>query len=162
MGVSGSGKTTVGAMLAGRLGWRFAEGDEFHSPANVAKMRGGTPLDDADRAPWLAAIAGEIDRWRAAGEHGIVACSALKRRYRDVLVGTRSDVGIVYLQGTQELIADRLAARQGHYMPASLLASQFAALEEPTSEEHPLIVSIGRPVAAIVDEIVERLKLTPR
>jgi carbohydrate kinase (thermoresistant glucokinase family) len=157
MGVSGSGKTTVGAMLAGRLGWPFAEGDEFHSAANVAKMRSGVPLTDDDRWPWLAAIAGRIDAWRREGRAGVVACSALKRRYREILVGGRPDVRIVYLQGSRALIGDRLAARQGHYMPSALLDSQFAALEEPDPAERPITVAVGQPPEAIVDEIVAAL-----
>src|SRR5512140_2069014 len=111
MGVSGCGKTTVGHMLAECLGWRFLEGDELHPPANVAKMRAGMPLDDADRLPWLQAIADRIDTWRAQEAQGVVACSALKRSYRDILIGDRDDVGLVYLHGPKELIASRLAAR---------------------------------------------------
>jgi gluconokinase len=157
MGVSGSGKTTVGAMLAGRLRWGFAEGDDFHSPGNVAKMRGGTPLTDEDRMPWLAAIAKHIDAWRAEGRSGVVTCSALKRRYRDILIGARRDVRLVYLQGTRSLIADRMAARQGHFMPAALLDSQFAALEEPGAEERPIVVSVGLTPDFIVDNVVAAL-----
>jgi gluconokinase len=159
MGVSGSGKTTVGAMLTGRLGWEFAEGDEFHSAANVAKMRSGTPLDDADRWPWLAAIAARIDDWRRTGRHGVVACSALKRAYRKILIGERPDVALVYLRGDKNVIHDRLAARQGHYMPASLLESQLATLEEPGPDEHAVAIEAGRSVAEIVDEIIRRLDL---
>ncbi len=159
MGVSGSGKTTVGALLAGRLGWDFAEADDFHPPANVAKMRSGVPLDDADRLPWLNAIAAQIDRWRAEGRSGIVTSSALKRRYRDILVGDRPEVRLVYLNGDPELIAHRLAARHGHFMPASLLASQFADLEEPGPEERPITVSIGDPPPALVEKIIAALGL---
>jgi carbohydrate kinase (thermoresistant glucokinase family) len=157
MGVSGSGKTTVGAMLAGRLRWAFAEGDEFHSAANVAKMRSGVPLTDDDRWPWLAAIAGRIDDWRREGRSGVVACSALKRRYREILAGGRPDVRFVYLRGSRELIGDRMAARQGHFMPSALLDSQFAALEEPGPAERPIVVAVGQPPEAIVDEIVATL-----
>jgi carbohydrate kinase (thermoresistant glucokinase family) len=160
MGVSGSGKTTVAAMLAGRLGWRFAEGDDFHPAANVAKMRSGTPLDDADRWPWLEAIAAQIDRWRAQRQRGVITCSALKRRYRAVIIGARDDVRLVYLDGSPELIAQRLASRTGHFFPPALLQSQFADLEPPLSEENAITVSVGDPPAVIVDRIVA--VLTPR
>ncbi len=159
MGVSGSGKTTVGALLAGRLGWDFAEADDFHPAANIAKMRSGVPLDDADRLPWLNAIAAQIDRWRAEGRNGVVTSSALKRRYRDILVGDRPEVRLVYLKGDRELIARRLAARHGHFMPASLLDSQFANLEEPGPEERPIVVSIGHPPAVLVEQIIAALHL---
>ena len=153
MGVSGCGKTTVGEQLAERLGWPFQEGDALHPPANVAKMAGGTPLTDADRLPWLAAVAAWIDARRAAGECGVVSCSALKRAYRQLLVGDRPDVWLVYLQGTRDQLAERLAARTGHYMPAGLLDSQLATLEEPTAAEQPLVVTIDQPVEAIVTAI---------
>ncbi len=153
MGVSGCGKTTVGEQLAERLGWPYQEGDALHPPANVAKMAGGTPLTDADRLPWLAAVAAWIDARRAAGECGVVSCSALKRAYRQLLVGDRPDVRLVYLQGTRDQLAERLAARTGHYMPAGLLDSQLATLEEPTAAEQPLVVTIDQPVEAIVTAI---------
>ena len=158
MGVSGSGKTTIARAVAEREGWRLLEGDVFHPPSNVAKMRAGTPLTDEDRWPWLRAIAREIDAMRSRGEQGVVACSALKRSYRDVLIGYRTDVLLVYLQGSQDLIAERLAARKGHFMPAALLDSQFATLEEPGADEHPIIVSIATSPDAIVDEVVRQLK----
>src|SRR3984885_8508126 len=123
MGVSGSGKSTIAAALAERLEWTFEDGDRFHPKSNVAKMSAGHPLTDEDRLPWLQAIADEIDRVCTAGEHAVIACSALKRSYRDVLVHGRRDVRIVYLNGTQELIAGRLAQRKGHFMPPELLAS---------------------------------------
>jgi gluconokinase len=157
MGVSGSGKTTVAAMLAGRLHWSFADGDDFHSPENLAKMHSGIALDDDDRLPWLEAIARQIDRWRAERRHGIVACSALRRRYRGIIIGERPDVRLVYLCGDRTLIADRLAARHGHFMPASLLQSQFEALEEPASEERPIVVWVGKPPSMLVDDIVVAL-----
>jgi gluconokinase len=157
MGVSGSGKTTIGAMLAGRLGWSFADADDFHSAGNVAKMQSGAPLDDADRIPWLAAIARQVDQWRSDKRHGVVTCSALKRRYRQIIVGDRPDVRLVYLKGDQPLIVSRLVARHGHFMPASLLASQFAALEEPTPAERAITLWVGKPPAALVDEIVAAL-----
>ena len=159
MGVSGCGKTTVGALLAGRLGWSFAEADDFHPAANIAKMRSGTPLDDADRLPWLSAIAEQIDRWRDEGTNGVVTCSALKRRYRDIIIGDRPDVRLVFLKGDRDLIAHRLAARHGHFMPTSLLDSQFAALEEPGPDEHPITLSIGDPPAILVEKIIAALEL---
>ena len=159
MGVSGSGKSTIADHLARRLGWRYEDGDRFHPPANVAKMSAGHPLTDEDRWPWLKAIADEIDRLAASGERAVIACSALKRAYRDILVHGRDDVRIVFLQGTQELIAQRLAARKGHFMPPGLLASQFKTLELPDTDERPIKVSIDAPVEAIVDNIVNQLNL---
>ena len=159
MGVSGSGKSTVADHLARRLGWRFEDGDKFHPASNVAKMSAGHPLTDEDRWPWLQAIADEIDRVAAAGERAVVACSALKRVYRDILVHGRDDVRIVLLDGTEALIADRLAARKGHFMPPGLLTSQFKTLERPEASERPIIVSIDAPVDAIIDDIVRQLNL---
>ena len=157
MGVSGSGKTTIGRALARRLGWLFQEGDALHPSENVAKMSAGQPLDDADRAPWLAAIAALIDEWRARGKAGVITCSALKRRYREVIIGDRPGVRLVYLAGSRELIAERLAARRGHFMPATLLDSQFAALEPPMPEEGAIVVSVEAPVADIVARIAASL-----
>lgn len=158
MGVSGSGKTTVARLLAGKLGWQFQEGDALHPPENVEKMRGGTPLTDADRLPWLRKIAERIDEWRAAGVSGAVTCSALKRSYRDIIIGDRPDVRLVYLKGSSDLIRGRLSQRHGHYMPASLLDSQYRVLEEPPPDEKPIIVDIaGRP-EEIADEIACRLR----
>jgi gluconokinase len=159
MGVSGSGKSTIAEALAARLGWRFEDGDGFHPPANVAKMSAGEPLTDEDRWPWLQAIADEIDRLSAAGQRAVVACSALKRVYRDILVHGRDDIRIVFLNGTQDLIADRLAARKGHFMPPGLLVSQFRTLQPPQPDERPITVSIDAPVEAIVDDIVRQLKV---
>jgi len=159
MGVSGSGKSTIADGLAAHLGWRFADGDQFHPPANVAKMSAGHPLTDEDRWPWLQAIADEIDRTCAAGERAVIACSALKRAYRDILVHGRDDVRIVFLDGTQVLIAGRLASRKGHFMPSGLLHSQFATLERPDATERPITASIDASVEEIVDEIVKQLDL---
>jgi gluconokinase len=159
MGVSGSGKSTVADRLAARLGWRFEDGDSFHPASNVAKMSAGQPLTDEDRRPWLQAIVDEIDRLSAAGERAVIACSALKRAYRDVLVHGRDDVRIVFLDGTPDLIAARLAARKGHFMPPDLLASQFKTLERPEADEQPIMVSIDAPVERIVDDIVTQLNL---
>jgi carbohydrate kinase (thermoresistant glucokinase family) len=158
MGVSGCGKSTIAAMLAGRMRWEFEEGDALHPPANVAKMAAGQPLDDADRAPWLDAVAAYIDHWLENGRSGVITCSALKRRYRDVLIGDRPGVRIAYLKGSRELIANRLAARQGHFMPAALLDSQLAALEEPTADEHPITVEIGARPEVIAAQIADELE----
>jgi carbohydrate kinase (thermoresistant glucokinase family) len=159
MGVSGSGKTTVAALLAGKLGWPFEDGDDFHPPGNVAKMSSGTPLTDADRWPWLARIAAWIDEKRSTGGHGVVTCSALKREYRDVLLQGRPDVRLVYLRGSRELIGRRQAARHDHFMPASLMDSQFAALQEPAADENPVVVSVEHRPAEVVAEIIAALKL---
>jgi gluconokinase len=157
MGVSGSGKSTIAAMLAHRLNWIFEEGDWFHPPSNIEKMHRGEPLTDEDRWPWLEGIAAWIDATRRAGNHGTVACSALKRAYRDILVGERPDVRIVYLKGERDLIARRLAARNGHFMPPALLDSQFATLEEPQPDEHPIVVFIGAHPREVVEQIVKKL-----
>ena len=154
MGVSGSGKSTIADHLAERLSWTFEDGDRFHPAGNVAKMSAGHPLTDEDRWPWLQAIADEIDRVCTAGEHAVIACSALKRAYRDILVHGRNDVRIIYLSGKQELIASRLAARKGHFMPPGLLTSQFKTLEPPGASENPITVSIDAPVETIVGDII--------
>jgi gluconokinase len=159
MGVSGSGKSTIADALARELGWRYEDGDKFHPASNVAKMRAGHPLTDEDRWPWLQAIADEIDRSCKRGERVVIACSALKRAYRDILVRGRGDVRIVFLDGTEALIAGRLAARKGHFMPPGLLTSQFRTLEPPAVDERPVTVSIDATVGAIVDDIVRQLKL---
>src|SRR3954453_16775268 len=159
MGVSGSGKSTIADALAARLGWRYEDGDKIHPPGTVAKMGAGHPLTDEDRCPWLQAIADEIDRICIAGQRAVIACSALKRVYRDMLVHGRDDVRIVFLNGTQDLIADRLAARKGHFMPPGLPASQFRTLQPPQPDERPITVSIDAPVEAIVDDIVSQLKV---
>jgi carbohydrate kinase (thermoresistant glucokinase family) len=153
MGVSGTGKTTVGSALAHFLGWRFQEGDALHPPENVAKMHAGIPLDDEDRAPWLRAVAARIDQWRERREAGIITCSALKRKYRDIIIGDRPEVRLVYLTAPPALIAERLAGRRGHFMPASLLESQLAALEPPGLDENALIVTVDAPVETIVERI---------
>jgi gluconokinase len=154
MGVQGSGKTTVGRALAERLGWRFADADEFHPPENIAKMAAGIPLDDADRAPWLTALRAEIDRTLAGASNLVLTCSALKERYRQRLL--TDGVVLVYLRGTRELIASRLGARAGHFAKLDLLASQFADLEEPTNA---FTVDVSLSVEQIVREIRESLGL---
>jgi carbohydrate kinase (thermoresistant glucokinase family) len=143
MGVSGSGKTTVAAGLAQQEGWILLEGDSFHPPANVAKMHAGIPLTDEDRWPWLRAIAAKADELRQAGQSAAVACSALRRAYRDVVIGDRPDTVLVYLRGSKALITQRIKARRGHFMPPALLDSQFATLEEPGPDENPVIVDVG-------------------
>jgi gluconokinase len=158
IGVSGSGKTTVATMLAAALGCQFQEGDDLHPAANVEKMHGGTPLTDADRLPWLRKIEGEIDGWRARGESGVLTCSALKRSYRDIIIGNRPDVTLVYLKGSHDRIRQRMLRRHEHFMPVALLDSQFATLQEPTPDEHSITVdTAGRP-AETVAEIVHQLE----
>jgi gluconokinase len=157
MGVSGSGKTTIGEKLAARMSWRYEDADTFHPASNVAKMSAGQPLTDDDRWPWLKAIAAEIDRACTAGERVVIGCSALRRVYRDELVHGRDDIRLVYLEGTQALIADRLGQRKGHFMPPGLLASQFQTLEPPTPDERAVTVSIDAQVEVIVDHIINQL-----
>jgi gluconokinase len=159
MGVSGSGKSTIGTLLAMRLRWEFEDADWFHPDANVEKMHRGIPLTDEDRWPWLNAIAEWIDKARVAGRHAVIACSALKRCYRDVLIGDRKDVRLVYLKGDEALIARRFATRHEHFMPVSLLHSQFVALEEPGADENPITVSIEPPPREVVSRIMSGLKL---
>ncbi len=159
MGVSGSGKSTIAAMLAHRVHWLYEDGDWFHPKKNIEKMHHGEPLNDEDRWPWLHAIADWIDATRHSGNHGIVACSALKRAYRDILIGNRRDVRLIYLKGDPDLIARRIAARADHFMPPKLLDSQFRTLEEPTADERPLIVSIVPHPREIVETVVKKLNI---
>ena len=142
MGVSGSGKTTIAAGVARETGWVLLEGDAFHPAANIAKMQAGTPLTDADRWPWLHAIAARQDELRAAGQSAVVACSALKRAYRDILIGQRPDAVLVYLRGSKALITSRLKARKGHFMPP---------------DEHPIIADIGSEPEATIAVVVQQL-----
>lgn len=162
MGVSGSGKSTIAQRLAKRIDWIYEDGDRFHPEANVAKMQTGHPLTDADRRPWLEAIAAELDRGCASGKHLVIACSALKRAYRDILVHGRDDIRIIHLDGSRELIAGRLALRKNHFMPAGLLDSQFDTLEPPGADEHPLVVSIDSTVDAIIDDIAGKLGMAAK
>lgn len=155
MGVSGAGKTTVGELLAAALHAEFVEGDAYHPPENIEKMRRGIPLDDSDRWPWLDILSAQIDHWLAAGRTVVLACSALKQRYRDVLAKDRPDVRFVHLMGDKALIRLRLDRRRGHYMPAVLLDSQFAALEPPTAA---LTVDVTGTPEAIAAEIAQALR----
>ena len=151
MGVSGCGKSTVGPLLAVRLGWPFEDGDAFHPAANVAKMSTGTPLTDDDRWPWLAAIAARIAKARADGSGVVIGCSALKRTYRDALRDGHSDVRFVHLAGSLGLIAARQAARRHHFMPASLMASQFATLEPPDDEPDAVTIPVEHAPEALAE-----------
>jgi ribose 5-phosphate isomerase A len=157
MGVSGSGKTTIAEALVARLGWPFKEGDSLHPEANVAKMHAGMPLNDEDRAPWLANVAAWIDAQRADRQPGIITCSTLKRAYRQVVIGDRPEVRLVYLRGGHDLIASHLAGRHGHFMPPSLLQSQIDTLEEPQPDEDPLVVDLGPPPDVVATEIIRQL-----
>jgi carbohydrate kinase (thermoresistant glucokinase family) len=157
MGVSGSGKSTIASMLAQRLHWVYEDADWFHPKSNIEKMHHGEPLNDEDRWPWLRAIAEWIDATRSAGGHGVVACSALKRAYRDILIGNRRDVRLVFLKGDRDLIARRIAARADHFMPSTLLESQFATLQEPQADERPIVVTIVPHPREIVEAIVSEL-----
>ena len=153
MGVVGVGKTTVATLLAQKLGWQFADADDFHSPENVEKIRHGIPLTDRDRAPWLAALRGAVENWNASGTSAVLACSALKESYRKEL--SAGDVGFIYLQGGYDLIRERLHTRHGHFATASILKSQLEDLEEP---EHAIVVNVDKSPSAIVAEIIGELK----
>lgn len=157
MGVAGSGKTTVASVIAERLGWAFEEGDALHPQSNIEKMAAGIPLTDHDRWPWLAKVADWIDERLGAGENGIITCSALKRSYRDLLNRRGLGVVFVFLAGSKETIAARLAVRHSHFMPSKLLDSQFADLEEPAPDEPAIRVDIGPGPEAIAEEILKTL-----
>jgi gluconokinase len=160
-GVAGSGKTTEGLLVARRMGWVFADGDEFHPAANLAKMRAGVPLTDEDRWPWLRTIAGWMDEKARAGESAVVACSALRRSYRDLLLGANPEVRMVFLVIPHDADQARLSHRQGHFFPSQLLDSQFAALEMPDPSEHVLIVATTGTAEQTADEVMRRLGLLP-
>ena len=155
MGVVGAGKTTVGSLLAQKLGWQFADADDFHPAPNVEKIRRGMPLDDSDRAPWLAALHDAILHWNLEGRNAVLACSALKRKYRDIL-GV-DGVRFVYLKGDYELIEQRLRTRRGHFASDSILKSQFEDLENP---DDAITIEVDKPPEAIVSEIIDKLKPT--
>ncbi|WP_426368027.1 gluconokinase, GntK/IdnK-type [Streptomyces sp. E-08] len=154
VGVAGSGKTTVGRLLAERLGWEYRDADEFHSEAERAKMAAGRPLTDSDRGPWLEAIGTWMDEAIADRRHAVVTCSALKRAYRDALSAGRPEVQLVYLHGSRELLRSRLASRRGHFFPADLLESQLTDLQEPEPDERPLVVEIDQPPEAVVTAVL--------
>lgn len=161
MGVSGCGKSTVGRALAQALAVPFLEGDDLHPPANVERMAAGVALCDADRQGWLEAIAAALAQARSGGQGLVVTCSALKRRYRDLLRAADPGLRLVFLQGPPELLAGRLAGRQGHYMPASLLPSQLQTLEPPAPEEGALVQDIHREPGAIVASVRRHLEGSP-
>jgi gluconokinase len=156
MGVAGSGKTTIGRQLAAELGWSFADADQFHPPANVAKMSAGQALDDTDRGPWLAAVRAHIDAQLAASRNAVVTCSALKESYRAALCGDPGAVRLVYLKGTREVLWSRLSQRQDHFMKPAMLDSQLATLEEPATA---LVIDIAQPPGQIVPSIRRGLSL---
>jgi gluconokinase len=162
-GVAGSGKTTVGMQVAKRLGWIFADGDSFHSAANVAKMRAGRPLTDADRKPWFAAITSWMDRTIAAGQSAVLACSALKRSFRDALLGGRAEAVMVFLMIDRDQCEIRMHARSGHFFAEPLLASQYAALEPPDPGESRVypVPTANQPAGQLVAEIIALLGLRP-
>lgn len=157
MGVCGCGKTTIALELQGLLGWQFQEGDDLHPPANVEKMRAGHPLTDEDRWPWLARVAQWVDDRLAAHEPGIITCSDLKRAYRKITIGDREGALLVYLRADEPLIAAQLAQRKHRYMPESLLHSQFETLEEPTPDEHPIVVPIAGSVRDTAIDLLRKI-----
>ena len=161
MGVSGVGKTTIARALDDALHWPFQEGDDLHPKSNVDKMASGRPLTDEDRVPWLQAVAAWIEARRSAGEPGVITCSALRRSYRDTIKDGHDDVRIVYLKADRAVIAERLSTRMHHYMPADLLESQLATLEEPQPDENPLTVQVHGSVEDIAADILAKLRAPP-
>lgn len=160
-GVSGAGKTTLGKLLARELGWRFLEADDFHPSANIEKMRSGRPLTDQDRWPWLENLRKQIKRSLAAGENAVLACSALKRAYREQL-RVSAEVKFVFLRGDYALVEKQLRRRRGHFMDPALLRSQFADLKEPGPDENALTIELGRTPEELVEEIKAKLRLASK
>ena len=154
MGPPGAGKSTLGRALAARLRCPFVDGDDLHPPGNIRKMAAGTPLTDADRAPWLGAIADLLETWKSNGTGGVVACSALKRKYRDLLRAGRPEVRFVYLEADEATLRARVAARRNHFLPPNLVADLLRVLEPPTADEHPIVVRTGAVDQARVREVV--------
>jgi gluconokinase len=153
MGVSGSGKSTVGRALAEKLGWDFFDADDFHPPENIAKMAAGIPLNDSDRTPWLAALSDQLFATLKAGRHPVLACSALKESYRERLLEGKDGVEVIYLKGSYDLLQARMASRQGHFMKPEMLKSQFATLEEP---QNALVLDVSMPLEAMLALVLEK------
>ncbi|HEY9732946.1 MAG TPA: gluconokinase [Drouetiella sp.] len=160
MGVAGSGKTTIGKLLAQRLQWNFVDADDYHPASNVEKMRAGHALTDADREPWLRNLRGEIEKWIASEQHTVLACSALRSSYRETLQVDVNQVAVVYLKGDFQLFMNRLSNRQGHFMKSTMLESQFKTLQEPSPADGVFIVEASDQPAVIVENICKKFVST--